>query len=210
MFTVVATALIGTWLIPSIIAWTKSKSQHKSLRQYRRRLDLLNSNKSSSQIRQESPDKLSNDITTAYSRGKINELQHEILKQQILQYHQERISKKIESLKNVSNLSNDEYIQVLDKTTRQLKDAYSEGKINGEHYVDLKNEISIHYEEIYRKRIDSVAASEDREGDRGKALRQMKSEIGDAFAKGKITDQHYDLLNKKIVFFLNTSDTVRD
>ncbi len=35
-------------------------------------------------------------------------------------------------------------------------DAYSKGKINEKHYESLRNEISTLYEEIFRKKIDSL------------------------------------------------------
>ena len=187
---------MGTWLIPSIIGWTKSKRQHRSLRQYRKKIDSLNNSKRDNQMENETADKLKNDITTAYSRGKINELQHEILKEAILQYHQETISKTIGSLKNVSNQNNDKYVQALDKTRKQLKDVYTQGKINNEHYTNLKNEISVLYEEIYNKGIDSLNERHDR--DSGRVLHQIKYDIEDAFAKDKINELHYNLLTKKI------------
>ena len=204
LFTVVATALIGTWLIPSVIGWTRSKRQRRSLRHYRKRIDSLNNSKPDSQVDHETAEKLKNNITTAYSRGEINELQHEILKEEILQYHQGAISKTIDSLKNMSDRNNDQYIQALDETRKQIKDAYSEGKINSEHYTDLKNEISVLYDEIYRKRIDLLNGRHDRDSDR--LLNQIKNDIEDAYAKGKISEQHYNLLNKKIESFEITNN----
>jgi hypothetical protein len=68
----------------------------------------------------------------------------------------------------------------------------------------LKSEISILYEEIYRKRIDWLNGKQDRHN--SKLLYQIKHDIEDAFAKGKISDEHYNLLNKKIESFVNTTD----
>jgi hypothetical protein len=63
----------------------------------------------------------------------------------------------------------------------------------------LKNEISVLYEEIHRKRIDRLNGKHDRHSDI--VLDQIKYGIEDAYAKGKISDQHYNSLNKKIVSF---------
>ena len=41
----------------------------------------------------------------------------------------------------------------LNRINKNIINAYSEGKINNEQYSNLKNEISVLYEEIYRKRI---------------------------------------------------------
>ena len=68
---------------------------------------------------------------------------------------------------------------------------YTKGKISEQHYVDLKNEISVLYEDIYKKRIDSL------NGD-GVSMDKIKEDIEDAYAKGKITDQHYNLLIARI------------
>jgi uncharacterized membrane protein (DUF106 family) len=65
LFSVIVTALVGTWLIPSIIGWTKSKRQHRSLRQYRKIINSLNSSKSDNQVKRETPEGLKNEVTDA-------------------------------------------------------------------------------------------------------------------------------------------------
>jgi uncharacterized membrane protein len=92
----------------------------------------------------------------------------------------------------------------LDKLRSHLSDTYAKGKISDQHYQNLKNEISVLYEEIHRKRIDSLNGRHDR--DDGRLLHQIKDDIEDAFAKGKISEQHYNLLNKKIESFVNTNE----
>lgn len=96
-------AIVGTWLIPAIIGWAKAKRQHKTLRFYRKVIASLNNSKSENdQVEQKTSDELNNDVTSAYSRGEVNELQYEILKDEILLYNQKKISETIDSLKNVS------------------------------------------------------------------------------------------------------------
>ena len=209
LFTVVASALVGTWLLPSIISWTKSKMQHRNLRQYRKRIDyLLKNSKSDNLIEYETADELKNDITTAYSRGKLNELQYKIAQEEILQYYHDSISKTIDSLKNVSNRNNDEYTQALDKARKQLTDVYSQVKVNSEHYVNLMNEISVLYEEMYDKRINSLYGKSHKENHM--LLDKIKTDLTDTYAKGKISEFHYNLLNKKLTEYeKNTYDDSR-
>ena len=47
----------------------------------------------------------------------------------------------------------------LNMINKNIINAYSEGKINNEQYTNLKNEISVIYEKIYKKRIDSLKES---------------------------------------------------
>ncbi len=90
LLTIVATALIGSLLIPAGIGWFKAKRQTSRLKSYHRELDLRKGN-----------------------------------------------------------------IEQLNTSYNKLVDAYSEGKINNEQYTNLKTEISVLYEKIYKKKIDS-------------------------------------------------------
>jgi hypothetical protein len=60
----------------------------------------------------------------------------------------------------------------------------------------LKSEISIIYDEIYKKRIISINGPSDKNN--GKLLETIKTDIADAYAKGKLNKSHYNLLNMKI------------
>jgi hypothetical protein len=71
---------------------------------------------------------------------------------------------------------------------------HAKGKINNEYYMRLKNEISMTYQEIYGKKISLL----NREFNGSVLLDKIKNDIADAYAQGKISDQHYNLLNKKI------------
>jgi uncharacterized ion transporter superfamily protein YfcC len=125
LFSVLATALVGSLLIPASIGWFKSKRQ----------TDRLNS--------------LHLDI----DKGNTEQL-------------------------------NTSYYKIID--------TYSEGKINNEQYTNLKSEISIHFEEIYRKRIDSSNGNE-------MLLDKVKDEIKDAYVKGKLNEQHFANLKSEIL-----------
>jgi hypothetical protein len=61
----------------------------------------------------------------------------------------------------------------------------------------LTKETSILYERAYKKKIDSVNGKLDGENNRTE-LHEIKNDITDAYAEGKITEQHYNLLKEKI------------
>jgi YVTN family beta-propeller protein len=111
--------------------------------------------------------------------------------------------KRISSLYEDNKLDHND-IAHLDKIKIDMSDAYAKGKISDQHYQNLKNEISVLYEEIHSKRIDWLNGKHDIHN--GKLLDQIKYDIEDAYAKGKISDQHYNLLNKKIESSETTSD----
>jgi YVTN family beta-propeller protein len=146
LFTIIISSILGSWFIPGITNWGKSKWQTRRL------------------------NRLHNTIESMYEDGKLDE--------------------------------ND--IEALNKLNNYITHAFVKGKISDQHYSHLKNEISVLYEEIHRKRIDSLNGRYDIHN--GKLLDQIKYDIEDAYAKGKITDQHYKLLNKKIESSETTSD----
>ena len=53
----------------------------------------------------------------------------------------------------------EEDIKSLDKLKKDIINAYSKGKIKDEHYNSLNKEISVSYEEIFSKEIDSLKSS---------------------------------------------------
>lgn len=83
----------------------------------------------------------------------------------------------------------------LDKLRDNITDEYTRGKINKEQFDKLVNDISISYQEIFKKEIDLLGVDL---SEKDKGLNEIKENIEDAYAKGKITEQHYNLLNKKI------------
>jgi uncharacterized membrane protein len=114
------------------------------------------------------------------------------------QYH-----KKIYLLYVDDNKLDENDIKTLNTLKINIKNAYAKGKISDLQYSDLKNEISIFYEEAYKNRIDSLNGKVDREKDM-KLLDALKDDITYAYAKGKITEQHYNLLKEKIPNYKDT------
>jgi YVTN family beta-propeller protein len=144
LFTVVVTAFVGSWLAPGFIGWRRAKKQGNKLDNYHQRLKHL------------------------YDDGKLDK--------------------------------ND--IDDLDKLRNDITDEYARGKINKEQFDKLTDDISISYQEIFKKEIDSFNRMSEKDKDTG--LSEVKDNIEDAYAKRKIGEQHYNLLSKKIESFVTT------
>ena len=82
----------------------------------------------------------------------------------------------------------------LDKLKDDIMDDYANGNISEQHYNNLNNKVSVLYEEIYKKKIDSLNGKDTK----GALLDNIKDDINDSYAKGKISEQHYKLLNEKL------------
>jgi YVTN family beta-propeller protein len=109
--------------------------------------------------------------------------------------------KKIHSLYDDGKLDEND-IEPLNKLKGKISDSYSQGKINAEHYSNLKDEISLLYQELFKKRIHSLNHVSNNE-DMQKQVEKIKDDIDDAYSKAKITELHYNLLNKQILEYEN-------
>ena len=85
---------------------------------------------------------------------------------------------------------------------RDITDTYAKGKINEQHYNNLKDEISRHYQNIYKNKIYSLNGKSDGSNN-GVQWDKIKSDIADAYAAGKISEQHYNLLKDTISDYKN-------
>jgi YVTN family beta-propeller protein len=193
LFTVVATALVGSWLTPTIIGWRKAKKQGSKLDHYHNEVKNLYNDVRLSRKDINEIDILRDNITDEYTRGKINKEQYDRLGEEISKSYREIFTKKIDSL---NNLFENDKVKQLSDIKRNIEDAHNEGKINNEYYTNLKKEISILYEEIFKKRIDSLNNLP--ENDKVKLLDEMKDDISDAYSKEKISELHYTLLKEKL------------
>ena len=90
--------------------------------------------------------------------------------------------------------SND--IEKLNKLKDKITDEYTKGKINKEQYDKLGNEISISYREIFTKEINSLNTISN--NDKVEQLSRIKTDIEDAYAKGKINELHHTLLKERL------------
>ena len=101
---------------------------------------------------------------------------------------------KIKSLYDEGRRDDNDF-ETLDKLKNEISDSFSKGKISQFHYSNLKDEISILYQEIFMKKIDSM--DDDKEIDLSLKLKLVR-EIKDSFSKGKLTELHYNMLMNKI------------
>jgi YVTN family beta-propeller protein len=91
-------------------------------------------------------------------------------------------------------------LETLNQLTRNVADAYSKGKINEKHYESLRNEISVLYERIFRKKIDDLLSNNSPiKKTTDEDLDELKNELGFAYSEGKINEKHYVLLSEAIL-----------
>ncbi len=119
--------------------------------------------------------------------------------------------KQINSLYGDGNLDEKD-IEPLDKLRNGIVDAYSKGKLNEKYYENLKNETSVLYQKIFRKRIDD-AVNNSNNGSSSKGiteeqLAQIRNDVKYAYSEGKINQKHYDLLNEDVLELDNKNKEV--
>jgi YVTN family beta-propeller protein len=195
LFTVIVTALVGSWLTPTIIGWRKAKKQGRKLDYYHQEVRNLYSDGKLDKNDISKLDILKNDIAHAYSRGKINNEQYGELMKDISIRYEEIFKKEIDSLNDGKNKNIDE--SRLYDLRKSIEDAHLKGKMNQQHYANLVNNISMLYQEVFKKEIDSLNSLSNNE-DKMKLLNKMHSDIEDAYSKEKVTEKHYNLLKEKI------------
>jgi YVTN family beta-propeller protein len=103
----------------------------------------------------------------------------------------------IDSLYNDGKLDEKDIGQ-LNLLNKNIMTTYSEGRINNEQYTILKNEISVLYDDIYSKRIESLKDKTGGDLSRGAILNKIQGEIIEAYSKGKLSELHYNLLKEKM------------
>jgi YVTN family beta-propeller protein len=135
LYGIIISTVVG-WSIPSVIGWIKAKKEGGKVRKHNLAIKSL------------------------YDDGKVDEMD----------------------------------IPILEKLKDDITDDFAKGKINEQHYNNLNNTLSILYEEIYKKKIDLLNGK----GTNGALLDKIKDDINDSYAKGKINEQHYKLLNEKL------------
>jgi hypothetical protein len=186
LFTVVATAFIGSWLTPTVIGWRSAKKQVGKFDQYHNEIKKVYNDAAVL-------DNLTGKITDEYTKGKINKESYDKLLDEISLSYGEIFTKEIDSLNNISE--NDKGRQ-LSTIISNIEDMHAKGKIKNKYYANLKKETSILYEEIFNKRINSLDGLS--ENEKGKLLVEIKDDISDAYSKEKISELHYNLLEKKL------------
>jgi hypothetical protein len=137
LYGIIITTIVG-WSIPSIIGWAKTKTDASKLYHYHRKITSLYEDGKLDGHDIQLLDKLKNDITDAYSKGKLNEKHYESLEKEISITYEE-IFEKILSGINSTDQNIKERLKEIDI---YVTDAYSKGKLNEKHYNLLKQRIS--------------------------------------------------------------------
>jgi YVTN family beta-propeller protein len=133
--------------------------------------------------------------------GIIGSIKAKRQRERINQYH-----KRIDSLDSDGKLDEND-IEYLDTLRRDITDAYMKGKISEQQASNLKNEISKTYEDIYKNIIHSLNSKFDSSGN-GIEIDKIKNDFTNAYAAGKITEQHYNLLNEKVSDYKNKKNSI--
>ena len=193
LFTVVATAFVGSWLTPAVIGWRKAKKQGGRLDYYHNEIKDLYNDGNLDKKDIEELNKLTDSITDEYTRGKVNKEQCDSLGDEISISYREIFTKEIDSL---NSFCEDDKVKKLSEIKSNIDDTYAKGKINEEHYIDLRKKISVFYEEILKTEIDSL--NDLPEGDKVIRVDRIKDEISDAYSKEMINELHYSLLTEKL------------
>jgi YVTN family beta-propeller protein len=204
LYGVIVSSIVG-WSIPSIVGWVKTKKMIRTTNTYHKRISSFYEDNKLDYNDIAPLNKIKTDMSDAYAKGKISDAHYQNLKNEISVLYEEILKKRIDSFNGRNNTDDG---GLLDQIKYDIENTYAKGKISDEHYRNLKNEISVLYEEILRKRIDSFNGRNNT--DDGGLLDQIKYDIEDTYAKGKISDEHYKLLNKKIESFVKTSDNIAE
>jgi YVTN family beta-propeller protein len=91
-----------------------------------------------------------------------------------------------------SSKLNEKDIDKLNLLNRNISDSYAAGKISNEQFTSLKNEVSLAYQEIFKKRIGSIT-EQDLE-----AVNKIRNDIIDTYSNGKLSNEHYTNLKNDI------------
>jgi YVTN family beta-propeller protein len=83
-------------------------------------------------------------------------------------------------------------ISNLNELNQNISDSYAAGKIINEQYASLRNEVSIAFQEIFKKRIGSIP-EQDLE-----TVNKIRNNIIDAYTNGKLSSEHYTNLKNEI------------
>ena len=139
LFGVVVSALIGSWLTPTVIGWRNAKKHQDKLNNYQREIDNLEKDGKLDKNDIPNLDKLRENVIAGFTRGDIIKDQYDVLLNNISIRYNEIFKNEIISLK--TRVNNDTAIKLIEELDAMLDDAYLEEKIDKEHYTLLKDKI---------------------------------------------------------------------
>ncbi|MBA3284808.1 MAG: YncE family protein [Nitrosopumilus sp.] len=136
LYGLIVSTIIGA-SIPSIIGWAKIKADIKKSNLHHIKIKSLYDEGRRDENDFEALNKLKNEISDSYLKGKINEFHYSNLKYEVSMLYQEIFMRKIDPLDN-----HEVDLQLKLKLVKDIKDAYSKGKLTELHYNMLINKIS--------------------------------------------------------------------
>ncbi|MGH9980567.1 MAG: hypothetical protein ACRD6U_03315, partial [Nitrososphaeraceae archaeon] len=199
LFGVLVSSVIGGWLIPNAINFFSRKKQINKLDYFHTRIGSLFEDKRIDESDIQELNDLNKDITKAYTKGKLNQEYYTKVKNEISVLYKEIFLKQLSS-KFLFDKTSNTFKKIEDELNNKLKNiskTYTENKINNEHYNNLKDEISILYEELLRNQIDSIDTIN--KEDKIRAIKEIKNNINDVYSKGTLNDKHFNLLKEMIL-----------
>ncbi len=192
-YNTLALALFSGLLVPFVVPRIQKGRQRKQFEEYIKTIKMsnnLDSKTQKSENRLSIYDSLNERILRSYAEGKIDDKFYEILKRELSECYEEFFLQNIKSFKEKLP-DNNESLKILG----QIADAYTRGKITNEHYLSLKNEISVLYEDIFKSEIESL----DNQPEKHKEERlKIQDRVADAYSKGRLNELHYNLLREKL------------
>lgn len=137
LYGILVSTIIG-WYIPNIIGWVKEKSDvRKSSLHHNKIKSLYETGKRDDQDI-ELLNKLKDDLSDSFAKGKINQFHYSSLKEELSILYQEIFTKKIDAIEDTTEID----LAYKLRLVRDIKDAYSKGKLIELHFNMLINKIS--------------------------------------------------------------------
>jgi DNA-binding beta-propeller fold protein YncE len=137
IYGLIVSTIIGA-SIPSIILWAKTKRDIKKSNLHHKKIQTIYDEVRRDEVDFESLNKLKDEISDSFSKGKISQFHYSNLKDEISILYQEIFMKKIDSLDDDNGMN----LSLKLKLVREIKDAFSKGKLTELHYNMLMNKVS--------------------------------------------------------------------
>lgn len=137
IYGLIISTIIGA-SIPSIILWARTKRDIKKSIIHLKKLKTIYEEGRRDEVDLESLNKLKDEISDSFSKGKISQFHYSNLKEEISILYHEIFMKKIDSLDDDKEANLSSKLKLI----REIKDAFSKGKITELHYNMLMNKVS--------------------------------------------------------------------
>ena len=137
IYGLIISTIIGA-SIPSIILWARTKRDIKKSIIHLKKIKAIYEEGRHDKVDLESLNKLKDEISDSFSKGKISQFHYSNLKEEISILYHEIFMKKIDSLDDDKGANLSSKLKLI----REIKDAFSKGKITELHYNMLMNKVS--------------------------------------------------------------------